>query len=156
MQTSSRLYQCARCHAQVIVCSGCDRGHRYCNGGCAQAARSDSLKRAGKKYQSSRAGRFNSAARQQRFRARTNQKVTHQGSAKKRLRDLLAIQLTRPRKTRRPWLPGAPLQCYHCGEVCHKVQWLEDDVRSGPRFLDSPVRSYFPRHQATSGNLMDS
>ena len=28
--------------------------------------------------------------------------------------------------------------------------------RSGPRFLDNPVRSYFPRHQTASGNLMDS
>ena len=29
-------------------------------------------------------------------------------------------------------------------------------TRSGPRFLDSSLRSYFPRHQATSGRLMDS
>ena len=28
--------------------------------------------------------------------------------------------------------------------------------RSGPRFLDSSLRSYFPRHQAASGKLMDS
>lgn len=28
--------------------------------------------------------------------------------------------------------------------------------RSGPHFLDNPVRSYFPRHQAASGSLMDS
>ena len=28
--------------------------------------------------------------------------------------------------------------------------------RSGPRFLDSSLRSYFPRHQATPGSLMDS
>jgi len=28
--------------------------------------------------------------------------------------------------------------------------------RSGPRYLDSSLRSYFPRHQAASGKLMDS
>jgi len=30
------------------------------------------------------------------------------------------------------------------------------EQRSGPRFLDSSLRSYFPRHQAASGKLMDS
>ncbi len=29
-------------------------------------------------------------------------------------------------------------------------------VRSGPHFLDSTLRSYFPRHQPTSGSLIDS
>ena len=135
MQTSSRLYQCARCHVQVIVCSRCDRGHRYCIDGCAQTARAESCKRAGKKYQSSRAGRFNNAARQQRFRARTSQKVTHQGSAKKRFRDLLANQLTSPEKTRRPWLPGAPVRCHHCGEVC--APFLRHDFLQSHRFKRS-------------------
>lgn len=51
MQISSRLYHCCRCHAQVIVCSVCDHGQRYCPGECRHQARSESLKRAGKKYQ---------------------------------------------------------------------------------------------------------
>ncbi len=33
-------------------------------------------------------------------------------------------------------------------------EWQQ--YRSGPRFLDSSLRSYFPRHQAASGKLMDS
>ena len=135
MQTSSRLYQCARCHAQVIVCPRCDRGQRYCAGSCARDARSDSLKRAGKKYQSSRPGRFNNAARQQRFRAQKKQIVTHQGSTQKRLRDLLAIQLTRPDKTQKPGLPGAPLQCHHCGEACDP--FLRHDFLQSHRFKRS-------------------
>ncbi|MDA1373081.1 MAG: hypothetical protein O2971_20355 [Proteobacteria bacterium] len=139
MQTSSRLYQCARCHAQVIICSRCDRGHRYCVDGCAQAARAESCKRAGKKYQSSRPGRFNNAARQQRFRARSNQKVTQQGSIKKRLRDLLATQLTRPEKTPMPWLSGTPLRCHHCGEVCDP--FLRHDFLQSHRFKRSFRRS---------------
>ena len=135
MHTSSRLYQCARCHAQVIVCTRCDRGHRYCRGGCAQIARVDSLKRAGKKYQSSRPGRFNNAARQQRFREQKRQIVTYQGSIKKRLRDLLAIQLTSPDKAQRPGLPGAPLQCHYCGEVCEP--FLRHDFLQSHRFKRS-------------------
>ncbi len=118
MQTSSRLYQCTRCHAQVIICSVCDRGQRYCNSGCAQAARAESLKRAGQKYQSSRAGRFKNAARQQRFRARIKQKVTQQGSVAKPLHDLLNIQLARKSEARKPLLPGTTVHCHFCGEVC--------------------------------------
>ena len=141
MQTSSRLYQCARCHAQVIVCSRCDRGHRYCIDGCAQTARTDSLKRAGKKYQSSRTGRFNSAARQQRFRVRTSQKVTHQGSTPKRLRDLLEIRLIQLEKANSPLFPGIGLYCHHCGAVCepflrhdflHRSRYQQILRRDGP------------------------
>ena len=29
-------------------------------------------------------------------------------------------------------------------------------IRSGPRFSDNALRSYFPRYQAASGSLMDS
>ncbi len=118
MQATSRLYQCTRCHAQVIICSRCDRGQRYCNDSCARDARTDSLKRACKKYLSGRAGRFNNAARQQRFRQRKRQKVTHQGSAPKRLHDLLAIRLIQLNKANRPSFPGTGVYCHHCGAVC--------------------------------------
>ncbi len=115
MQSTSRLFHCCRCHAQVIVCSRCDRGQRYCNDGCAQIARSTSLRRAGQKYQSSRAGRFNNAARQQRFRTRQRQKVTHQGSALKRHHGLLAGETKRPLKRQRP---PTSMHCHFCGAVC--------------------------------------
>ncbi len=118
MQTSSRLYQCTRCHTQVIICSRCDRGQRYCNSGCAQAARADSRKRACQKYQSSRAGRFNNAARQQRFRTQKKQKVTQQGSVPKRLHALLEIQLTRKNEARKPLFPSTTIHCHFCGEAC--------------------------------------
>ncbi len=80
MQSSARRYSCCRCQAQVIICSQCDRGNRYCAGQCAAGARSASLKRAADKYRSTRAGRFNNATRQQRYRQRQQQIVTHQGS----------------------------------------------------------------------------
>ncbi|MEL0584702.1 MAG: hypothetical protein AAES65_07485, partial [Candidatus Thiodiazotropha sp. (ex. Lucinoma kazani)] len=69
-----------RCHCQVIVCRYCDRGHVYCAAGCADHARSTSLRRAAKRYRSTRRGRHNNADRQRRFRARQREKVTHQGS----------------------------------------------------------------------------
>lgn len=89
MQDTGRLYFCQRCSTQVIICSRCDHGQRYCASACAQNARLASLKRAAKKYQSSRAGRFNNAARQRRFRQRHPQKVTHHGSLTPVLRALL-------------------------------------------------------------------
>ena len=80
MRPSARLFFCARCHGQVILCRACDRGHIYCGKGCAQAARRASQQRAGARYRRTRRGRWNNAERQRRFRAR-RQKVTHHRSA---------------------------------------------------------------------------
>jgi hypothetical protein len=79
MRLSARLFHCARCHCQVILCSACDRGHVYCGKGCAQTARRSSLQRAGARYRRTRRGRLNNAERQRRYRAR-RQKVTHHRS----------------------------------------------------------------------------
>jgi len=142
MQTSSRLYHCCRCHAQVIVCSRCDHGQRYCPDQCRHEARSDSLKRAARKYQSSRAGRFNNAARQQRFRQRQKQKVTHHGSPENGFNDLLKADLAQPEKAKKPWLTRSTLYCHHCGAVCepflrhdflHSTQFKRT-FRRHPRF----------------------
>ena len=80
MNPSARLFHCARCHCQIILCRYCDRGNVYCANGCADQARSESLRRAAKRYRSTRRGRHNNADRQRRFRARRREKVTHQGS----------------------------------------------------------------------------
>tara|TARA_R110002095_G_scaffold83944_2_gene72912 strand:- start:317 stop:742 length:426 start_codon:yes stop_codon:yes gene_type:complete len=80
MNPSARLYQCARCHCQVILCRHCDRGQVYCADGCADLARTVSQQRAARRYRLTRRGRFNNAQRQRRFRARQRQKVTHHGS----------------------------------------------------------------------------
>ena len=135
MQASSRLYHCCRCHAQVIICSHCDRGQRYCPGECRHQARSESLKRAGKKYQSTRSGRFKNAARQHRFRQRNKQKVTHHGSAQKRLHDLLKTRLTEINKTQKRSLPDTAIHCHHCGGVCEP--FLRLDFLHSSRFQPS-------------------
>lgn len=79
----ARLFLCACCRVQVLVCSHCDRGQRYCAGGCSAATRQAQQSEAGRRYQCSRAGRFKHAARTRRWRERQAilaEKVTHQGS----------------------------------------------------------------------------
>ena len=80
MCASARVFNCARCRSQVIICSGCDRGNRYCGKTCSQAARQNAQRRAARRYQRTRRGRFQHAERQRRYRARRN-KVTHHSSS---------------------------------------------------------------------------
>ena len=80
MPATGRLFVCARCRAQVIVCRRCDRGQIYCDGDCSELSRQASVREAGQRYQRSRHGRFAHAERMRRYRSRQN-KVTHQGSA---------------------------------------------------------------------------
>jgi len=80
MCRSARLFPCARCRRQVVICSHCDRGNRYCGKRCAQTARRQSQREAARRYQRTRRGRFAHAERQRRYRQRRRAKVTHQGS----------------------------------------------------------------------------
>jgi hypothetical protein len=87
--TPARLFLCQGCRAQVLICRHCDRGHMYCIEGCAQEARRRSQRDAGRRYQMSRRGRLNHAARSRRHRVRKNN-VTHQGSPPDRSDGLVA------------------------------------------------------------------
>ena len=80
MNPSARLFNCARCHCQVIICRRCDRGQVYCAEGCADLARITSRRRAGKRYSTTRRGRHNNAERQRRFRVRQQDKVPTVGA----------------------------------------------------------------------------
>ena len=132
MQGSARLYFCCRCQAQVIICSRCDRGNRYCVDECAAGARSASLKRASKKYQSTRAGRFSNAARQKRYRERQQQKVTHQGSLLVTSHDVLKAKSHWPEKVKKYDQNGSVSFCQHCGAVCEP--FLRQDFLHQSRF----------------------
>lgn len=140
MRQTARLYNCARCRRQVIICRYCDRGNIYCAQGCARLARSENQRKARQKYQSTRAGRLANARRQQRHRDRQRQKVTHQGS------DLMADNDVLPRKQNR-----APIGRPKAGDIdetvinntivrCHFCHWVCDDrlrldfLRSRHRF----------------------
>jgi hypothetical protein len=76
MELSSRLFYCALCHAQCIICSPCDNGQIYCSPDCSRSARQKSCNEAEKRYQKTEKGRLNHALRQQRYRERQCKIVT--------------------------------------------------------------------------------
>jgi len=118
MENTARLYHCARCHRQVMICRQCDRGNIYCPDGCAEAARRDSLRAAGRRYQQSRQGRVKHAERQRRYRAR-RRKVTHHGSLVWWVDDSLCPGPERSAHSNKAG--SAPLdgiQCHFCRRAC--------------------------------------
>jgi len=142
----ARLFLCAGCRSQVLICCFCDRGQIYCAAGCAGRARRRSLAAAGRRYQNSQPGRRAHAARTARWRARQNQarakNVTHQGSPKPAAGDVVK--------------PGSPAdasdaifsgdtpcveaaRCHWCARPC------QGHVRQG--FLRRRVRRR-PHHRA--------
>ena len=137
MNPSARLYHCARCHCQVILCRRCDRGHVYCAKGCAQRARQDALRRAGVRYRATRRGRLNNAERQRRFRAR-QQKVTHHGSALVETPAVLPVTLTLPDSGAGNGCDRSAdmIHCHCCGGECSP--FLRRD------FLRSTARVRYP------------
>jgi hypothetical protein len=76
---SVRFFLCGRCRAQVLICRSCGRGQIYCAAGCAQDARREAQRAAGRRYQTSDRGRASHASRARRYRAR-QKSVTHHGS----------------------------------------------------------------------------
>lgn len=79
-----RPRQCfeSKCNAMFAVCASCDRGQRYCSELCRSRQRRDQVRAAGKRYQSSEAGKRVHCRRQQAYRARHGQvSVTHQAMA---------------------------------------------------------------------------
>jgi len=75
---SFRFVVCAGadCRQVFFLCRHCDRGDRYCSRPCARRARHAARQAASGRYQHSRRGRLQHAARQARYRAR-REKVTH-------------------------------------------------------------------------------
>ena len=119
MPASGRLFVCARCRAQVIVCRRCDRGQIYCDGDCSRASRQASLHEAAQRYQRSRHGRFAHAERMRRYRSRQN-KVTHHGSAVPAADALLASTSTTSAATAPvpTTATSLPERCHFCHSVC--------------------------------------
>ena len=92
MDQPALLYLCARCRVQVILCSRCDRGNRYCGRQCRHLAREQARRDTAQRYQCSWRGRIAHAQRSRRWRQRRAARdaacdrgdeahnVTHQGS----------------------------------------------------------------------------
>ena len=94
---SCRLFLCACCDSQVLVCSHCDRGQHYCAGECSIKTRQARQREAGRRYQQGHAGRIKHALRTCRWRARARaakQIVTHHGSQGATPDDLLSAPVS--------------------------------------------------------------
>ena len=138
MQDSARLFICGRCRLQVWICRYCDRGNVYCGLRCSGPARRASLRAAGRRYQSSRLGRFRHAERQSRYRAK-RQKVTHHGSADGRSDDVLAAESKTAPVQRFATATGAQQQhCYFCKRACSPLVRLDFLHRTRPGLRSSP------------------
>jgi hypothetical protein len=90
MARSARLFLCACCRDQVLLCSHCDRGQQYCSRACSGISRRQRRRDAAKRYQCSPRGQLKHAARTACWRRRRRSmrkyaargdvdKVTHQG-----------------------------------------------------------------------------
>ncbi len=82
MERSARLYHCARCQKQVLLCRHCDHGQIYCHSLCSALSRSERVRQTKRRYQQTLRGRTKHAARQKRYREKIAKikKVTDQGS----------------------------------------------------------------------------
>jgi hypothetical protein len=114
MADDGRLFLCGRCRVQVVVCRHCDRGQIYCGRSCSAQARRTAMAAAGRRYQSSRPGRFAHAARARRYRARAKN-VTHQGSTPTPVADLLPSVTAASQAV--PVSATEP-RCRRCGAHC--------------------------------------
>ncbi len=124
MKLTPRLFLCALCYEQVIICTRCDRGNIYCSFSCSFTARKNSLREAGVRYQRSHKGRLNHALRQRHYMQRLREfknKMTHQGSIKTTSDGLLPLVKNKATKTVKTQINGPTICC-----LCHTVvsPWL--------------------------------
>lgn len=121
MDSTGRMFLCAACRAQVVLCRRCDRGQIYCGAECSTRARRNAQRAAASRYQASRRGRFAHAERARRYRER-RKIVTHQGSVDAGSGALLVVQATGASAVKPAPLtstPGTPsMRCACCGAPC--------------------------------------
>lgn len=129
---TARLYQCARCRAQTVICRCCDRGNLYCPE-CALPAYQDARRRASRRYQNSQQGRLKHAARQRRYRERQAAKVTHSGSpeTKSHLSHSAERNLAENPPVPIKRVPNSAIICRFCAAVCSAFLRLQRLLRPG-------------------------
>ena len=120
MTINCRFFLCVGCCKQVLICSYCDHGQRYCSNECSKSARTRSLRAANTRYQQSLRGRIRHAERTRRYRLKKN-KVTYQGSLPACSNDLLT-EKPEP-ESQLEGVPSQPShesthQCHFCGVIC--------------------------------------
>ncbi len=115
MKKNARVFNCARCHVQVVICSHCDRGNIYCGSNCSRQALAINHRTANQIYQKTLKGRQKHAERQRRYRQRQKekqQKVTDGGSHDLPTNDLLLIE---PEESQRRVIGS--IYCHFCGNA---------------------------------------
>jgi hypothetical protein len=121
---STRIFNCASCYLQVLVCRACDRGQLYCKP-CSKITRQQAIREAKKRYQQTRKGRLKHADRQKRYmlKKQLQQKMTYTGSPQQAPHDslLLVVEQTAEESS-------AKRVCHFCGSVCGP--WLRHDFLS--------------------------
>lgn len=127
MQATGRLFLCAYCRAQVVICRRCDRGQRYCDG-CAKEVRRARMREAGRRYQKTRQGRLAHAERARRHRAR-HKKVTHQGSPGPASSVVLKQECADHAVVHAPVRPSGLPVVFHCHRCAVPLPLF---VRTGP------------------------
>lgn len=114
MELTPRLFLCALCYEQTIICTHCDRGNIYCGFFCSFTARKSALREAGLRYQRSIKGRLNHALRQRRYMQRQRDfknKMTHQGSRETTSDGLLPSVKNKAIKTGKEQIKGSITCC---------------------------------------------
>ena len=127
MESTGRIFTCVHCFKQVIICSRCDRGQRYCSPECSETARNHSQRAASHRYQQSREGRVKHALRMRHYRRR-KQIVTHQGSQPLVPNGLLQANSADARKssvTFHQSVVARRFQCHFCGCDCSEFVRLD-------------------------------
>ena len=66
--STGRLFNCQRCRKQVVICTACDRGQRYCSRSCSNQSRVENCRAARRRYARTPRGRLSSRVRQRRHR----------------------------------------------------------------------------------------
>jgi hypothetical protein len=116
-----RIFHCERCFHLVLICRRCDRGNRYCPS-CAPLAHAEKLRAAGKRYQKTKAGRLNHKVRQEQYRARLQEKVTHQGDSgiagKRKSTIRGGSEILHERRQEPPQPSPRPERCDFCCRPC--------------------------------------
>ena len=136
-EVSCRIFLCAGCHRQVLVCRRCDRGQSYCMGTCAQQGRRDRQREARRRYQTTPRGRAMHAERNRRYRARTG-RVTDHGPVMEHEAGLLR-RLEASKALREPSSERAPPRhghCHHCGRSASlflRLSVLRSELRPGKK-----------------------
>lgn len=124
MEPTPRLFLCIRCHAQVVLCSGCDHGQIYCGKVCAFFARQKSLRLARSRYQKTFIGRRNHAACQARYRKKLKNKVTDHTSPPSAQNAPMESLENKPEKTENEHLKPT-LTCCFCEKTVSA--WIRND-----------------------------